>query len=285
MVKTIVINNTNVVSGTNNSLFRYTFPTGQVQFDEGSQIAVQSISIPYSWFNISQNQYNNVSFQYTWNLAPTAGTYTVTLPNPSFMTAEDINEYFQSVMIANGHYLINSTGDYVYYMEIVLNTSRYAYQINTYPLPASLPSGWSNPAGVVFGSTNTPFIIITSNSFGKLIGFSSGTYPPAPTTSNYSILSNITPNITPVNSVLMQCNLVNNSLSIPSKLLFGFAPNTTFGSTINITPSEFAYNDIQQGYFSSIDIQFTDENNNNLVINDSNLVVQLVIRKKNEIGY
>ena len=188
-------------------------------------------------------------------------------------------------MIANGHYLVNSTGDYVYYMEIVLNTSRYAYQLNCYSLPSVLPSGWSNPAGITFGSTNTPYIIITSNSFGKLIGFSSGTYPPAPTTSNYSILSNISPNITPVNSVLMQCNLVNNPLSIPSKLLFGFSPNTTFGSAINITPSEFAYNDIQQGYFSSIDIQFTDQNGNNLIINDSNLVVQLVIRKKSEIGY
>lgn len=282
MVKTIVLNSNNVVAGSNNSLYRYSLPNGQVKFEDGDKIAVQSLNVPYSWFNINASLYNNISFQYIWHTSGSPVSYTITLPNPSFLTVQGINAYLQSQFIANGHYLVNGAGQYVYYAEIVLNTSRYAYQINTYPLPSTLPSGWSNPAGLTLGITTNPQIVILTNNFGKLIGFSAGTYSPTLISTNYSALSDIAPVATPVISVLLQCNILNNTYSIPNRVLFGFTPNTTFGNNIDIAPSEYAYNDILAGYYNYVDIQFTDQNGQNIQLQDPNVVLQLVIKSKDE---
>lgn len=281
MVKTIILNSTNVLPGTNNSVYRYSFPTGQIQFKDGDRIAVQSIFVPYSWFNVS-TQYNNTSFQYIWHTSGAPVSYTVNLPSPSFITITDINNLLQSVMIQNGHYLVNAVGEYVYYAEVVLNQSRYAYQINTYPLPQSLPQNWTNPANLALGITTNPQIVIQNNNFGKLIGFLPGTYSPTLINQNYSALSNTTPNATEVNSVLLLCNILDNKFSIPSKLLYAFSPNASFGNNISIIPSEFAYNDITAGYYSSIDIEFRDQDNRPMILQDSNLVLQLVIKSAGE---
>ena len=50
-MNTIILNSTNVVSGTNNSTLQYNFPNS-VTFDN-HEIAVHSINMYYSWCNIS----------------------------------------------------------------------------------------------------------------------------------------------------------------------------------------------------------------------------------------
>ena len=279
-MKTIVINNTHVVDGTDNSQYKYNFSQGGVKFKD-CEIAVASINIYYSWFSITSALGNN-TFQYVWYDAGGADTYNITIPD-GFYSVADLNAYLQSEMVSNGTYLLDSVGDYVYYLEFTTNSSLYAVQFNSYPIPTALPSGYSNPATITFPATaTTPQIIIPSTDFRDIIGFSAGTYPSATQTSNYSYTSDYTPQVSPTQSIIMRCDLVQNPYSNPQDVIYSFAPTgTTFGSLISSVPNELIWCDIQDQYFQSFNIYFVDQNFTKVKMQDNNLVVLLVIREKN----
>lgn len=275
-MKTLVINGTNVVSG-DNSRYVYNFPISAT-FDN-HEVAVSSLSLYYSWFNISSTLSNN-TFSYTWPVGPV--TISITVPN-GFYTCAQLNAYLQSVMITNNHYLINSTGDYVYYLELVENSSVYGIQFNSYPIPTGLPAGYTAPGGWTGypAVASTPQITILTNDFRNIIGFNAGTYPPVVQATNYSKTSDFTPQFSPVQSCLVSCSLVNNTLAIPPNIIFAFAPtDVTFGSIINPSISSLIWNEVTVGTFPNFQIQFLDQNYNALPINDTNLVVVVSIRKK-----
>ena len=60
----INLNSSHIVPGTNNSQMVFTFPQSQTFSD--SSIAVHSIRLYHSWFNINNALYNNAKFQYKW---------------------------------------------------------------------------------------------------------------------------------------------------------------------------------------------------------------------------
>lgn len=277
----IIINGSSVVSGSNNSIYRYVFPQGSVKFNK-SRVAVASISLYYSWYNILSTLNNN-TFSYVWYTNSGSTTVNITIPD-GFYSIDDLNAYLQSQLIVNGHYLIDGNGDYVYYLEFATNSTYYSIQFNSFPIPTSLPSGYSNPASMTFPITaSTPQIIISSNSFRNIIGFNAGTYPNPVQTTTYSKLSDFTPQVTPVQSVILACTLLNNKYSNPGTVLYSFSPvGTSFGSLIQTNPSQFSFVDIQDGNYNTFDITFLDQNFNFLQINDSNLVVQLLIETKKE---
>ena len=97
-------------------------------------------------------------------------------------------------MISNGYYLINSTGQYVYYYTIQYNTYQYGNQVLAYAVPTSLPTGKTAPSNWAGYPTvsRTPYITVTSNNFGTFLGFTAGNYPAAGTTSSFSANSSIT---------------------------------------------------------------------------------------------
>lgn len=279
-MRTIILNSTNITQGSNNTELIYNFPAGSVEFRD-DEVAINSISLFYSWFNINASLYNNATYQYSW----LGSTFTVTMPNGNY-SIDDLNSYLQSQMLINGHYLVDGAGDYVYYLEFQLNVSKYAVQFNAYPIPTALPAGWTNPASVVFPAVaETPQIIILNNGFKDVIGFTAGTYPPAVVSTQYSKLSDTAPQVSPVNSIVVECNLINNPLSTPSKLLYSFTPtNTVFGEVIKEQPPEFTFNEISNGFYNNIVIKFKDQNLRDLVIQDPQIVILLVIRKKQEGG-
>lgn len=286
-MRTIIINGNNVVPNSLNDTYTYRFPNGAVNFSN-DQIAVASISMYFSWFNITSattgSQYNNNIFQYTWYDNAGATTYTVTLPD-GYYEINDLNSYLQYTLVQNGHYLVDSNNDFVYYIEFVVNPTYYGTQINAYPIPTALPGGWSNPAGMTFPLVaSTPQItILSTNNFGTVVGFNPGTYPPAPQTVNYSALSQNAPQISPVNSLLMTCNVLDNPFANPKTLLYSFNPaGTPFGALINIQVPQFAFVDIYDGQYTDLTIQFFDQNLNRIYINDPNIVVLLAIGKKEQ---
>ena len=287
MVHTIIFNSTTVVTGSNNS--RYRFNLAQTtMLKRGSYVGVQAITMPYSWFNItSANGNNTFSALFPTGAAPLGATLSVTVPD-GFYTLAQLNAYFQFVMIANNYYLINSTGQYVYYAQFVYNTTSYDVEIDTFGVPTALPAGYTAPSagwggGALPATANTPQIVIpATNSIGSIIGFSAGTYPPAQQTATYSVLSDLTPNLTPINSLIMQCNLVNNPYSQFSRTLYSFTPNVGFGSNIDIQNSYPAFVSIQEGYYGFVEIEFVDQNYRPITINDPNLCIQLVIRDPDE---
>lgn len=279
MAYNLVINSSNVV-GNNNSTFVYSFlGSTSLHIKEGSKICVSSISLPYSFFNIT-SAYNNQSFQFNWTVLGLTTTYTITLP-AGFYLVSDISNYLENYFIQNGMYLVDSAGDNVYYLSLNYNTTYYSTQILSFAVPTSLPAGYTQPSNWLgYPSTaTTPQLILSSNNFKSILGFSAGSYPPAPQATNYSITSNILPPIgSNINAIVLSCNLVNNNVTVPSNILDSFPINTTFGSNIVYAPSFEKWVRMNAGSYNNITIQLLDQNLNVINANDANMSLTLLIQ-------
>lgn len=277
---TIALNMSNVVSGSTNSLYRYNFPAGGVKFSGGYKVALQSLSIYYSWPNITV-QNNNNTFTILW-LGGQA--FTVTIPD-GFYTIAEINSYLQSIMVENNLYLIASNGDFVYFLEITTNQALYAVQLNCFAIPTEAQAtalGYTHPAGWTgypVGSAKTPQFVIPSTNIRNIFGINAGTYPAAVQSTVYSKASDFTPQVSPVSSVYMLVNLVNNRFGLPNNIIYNFSPNVSYGSQINVIPPTLVYSKIQQGSYDSISVQFVDQNFQALNILDSNVSILLSIHE------
>lgn len=270
----ITLNASNVVSSdSSNAVYRYEFPSPL--YFKREKVAVTEVSCYYSWYNIT-SALNNNTYQFTFTESGTTTTYTVTMPD-GFYSVADLNTYLQSVCISNGLYLVDAAGDYVYYIEIVDNPTYYSIQLNNYAFPAALPSGYTNPEGLTFdGTAYCTQFIIPANAFQQVIGFNAATIPSAVGATDVATLSDFTPQVTPVESVILSCNLINNRYSNPPSLLYPFtAGDTLFGSLITSSPNNLLYLDCQDGYYNNIEIRFLDQSYNLLQLRDTNLVIQL----------
>jgi hypothetical protein len=114
------------------------------------------------------------------------------------------------------------------------------------------------------------------------LGFQAGVYPVAPQSTVYSIVSNTTPNLTPVNSVILRCSLVSNKGVNPPDAFYSFSPNIGFGSNILVAPSVVGWIDCKEGSFSHLDIQLVDQNFIPMNLKDNNICIQLLIKSKDE---
>jgi hypothetical protein len=272
----IIINGSNLVSDSFNNKFRFDFQGGQIDLSR-AKMSLSNISLYYSWFNITAAQTNNV-FQISFPKAAIT-LYTLTIPDGSY-SIDQLNAYVQFFSIQNGLYLINAAGDYVYYIEFQTNSSLYAVQINLFPLPLALPGGWTNPGGLTFNAVSqTPQVIILSNNFTNIVGFSAGTYPAAPALVQTSITSNITPQVSPVQSLILAVDILNNRVASPSTLLYSFSPaeSSGFGTLINSRVSEYFWVPIRSGNRSSFVVSILDQNGDAIKLNDTNLIIQLLL--------
>ena len=279
MSNTLILNSSNTTNQPN--IFQYNFLNGAFVVNEGSEICISGITIPYSWYNIQQQYYNNTSFQITWTKVAITTTYNIVLPN-GYYSVNSINDYIQGFCVNNGLYLVDSNGNNVYYLAMVYNVSTYSVQLLSFAVPIALPAGYTNPAGLVFPSVaSTPqFIFSATNNFGSIIGFTAGTYPPAIQATNYSITSNTLPNGSPVNSIIVRCNLVSNNVVSPSDILDSFQIDGVFGTNLNYSPNFEKWIKIKSGRYSSFTITFQDQNFNSIPILDTNLLITLLLKTK-----
>lgn len=275
----LILNNSNVLS--NNTYFEYRFKGGGFRVNEGAEICVSQIVYPFSWFNVNEAIYANNVFSYTWNgvlntVKITSGHYSV----------KDINRFLQLYMIEKGHYLVNASGKNVFYIEIKTNLTYYANEITVYPIPTSLPSGYTNPASFPFSSTSgiTPIITIPDyNSyfgFGSLIGFLPGSYfTDGPSTVSKTLLSNCTANITPITSIVIRCNLCKNDCTSVADVLDTFSVgNTSFGTNITYSPPYEKWISMNHGYHHTLVLYLQDQNFNRIEANDSNIMISLLLK-------
>lgn len=388
-MRTLIINSSNVVENTNNSVYRYNFPAGNVEFTKGQKLALGSIQMYYSTFNITSAQGNN-KFNYIW---VDDREIEITIPD-GFYDIDGINNFLHFVMIQQGHYLLNTAGEYFYFLTFVINTSTYQININAYPLSLATypvasytigdystatitssspttPVAWSRPTNAI-----TPMIRILANNFRNIVGFGTGYYPQGqtgyattiPTTSlaeanitnspatttftitsivataltttgspsllagmvisgtgitlgtyivsgsvnswvvsvsqtigaitgtfysmgasqspSYSVIqtfgSSSVPQVSPLSSYVLTCNLLNNNFAIPNSLLYSFSPQGAFGEQFTIAPNQYSFIDIQAGQYNSFEVTFLDQRNVPTTLQDSNLVILLVIMDKND---
>ena len=286
-MNTIVLNSTNILAGSNNSTLVYNFPTS-VRF-ENHQIAVQSVNMYYSWQNINSTSLKNNTFSFTWVVGSTTTTYTVTIP-AGLYEISDINNYLQFVFIQAGQYLINATGQYVYYAEFIVNPNTYAVNIITYPVPTSLPSGWTAPvanvqtgavAFVGFPTTYfNPLITIPAN-FSLIVGYATN-FATSQNTGNNTILtytSSIAPQVQPNPTALMTISNISNEYSSPSSIIHSVVPDVGFGELIKSVPNEYVFCKLLKGTISSLFIRFVGQDSNSLAIQDPNMSIILLIRE------
>jgi hypothetical protein len=198
-----------------------------------------------------------------------------------------INSFLQSYCISESLYLLDASGDYVYYLELVENVSAYSVQFNAYPVPTALPVGYTAPAGWPGypAVASVPQLIVPDTNFQYIIGFTPATYPAATQATNYSHLSDFTPQVTPVSSCVLTCSLLNNRYSNPGTILYSFSPaGTTYGALIESEPTQYSFIDIQDGSYSYIEVSFIDQDFNPITLQDTNLIIVLLIRN-NRLDY
>ena len=370
MVATIVLNQNNLVADGNNNTFVYKFPNS-VAFPH-HEIAIQSVSMFYSWTNINVGLANN-TFSYLWgatsysvstnanivastlitfSAAPTNGgfaigqamtggsapatitavnsstsivvsvaqtilaaqpltfstaaqTFVITIPTGQYSIA-DLNALLQFNSVKNGHYLVNGSNQNVYYLEMFVNATRYAIQVNTFPVPIALPAGWSAPQPSFAAGTSgwagfpaatfNPCMFIPAK-FNELVGFPAGTYTIGNGTSgttiftaldtggvNKSYISSIAPQVQPNSSVYFSISNIENKYSIPNSIIYSLNPAVEFGLQINEYPPQFAWNKLLNGTYNQIRLQILGLNFQPLQIQDPNMTIVLVIRDTKDLA-
>jgi hypothetical protein len=196
-----------------------------------------------------------------------------------YADVNDINKYLQYWFIQNNYYVLDAYGNYVYFMEFAYNINRYAVETIFYPM--NLPSGGSNPAGMLLMGSTMQLVISSANTgFGKSVGLSQGTYGNAGT-STQSILSNITVEGSPITALNLTCNLVNNSISSSSpNTFYCWTPTGSFGSNLSLTVPELVYIDCYAGRWQQILIEIKDQEGRDVQMKDSTVAIMLCLRSE-----
>jgi len=314
MVATIVLTQNNIVPSAlnnGNNQFVYNFPNS-IAFPN-HEISVQNINMYYSWANINSTNLHNNTFYYTWGVAgnapPYSAQFAVVIPDGLYEIST-INHFLQYTMIQNGHYLVDTaTGNYVYFMEMVISPSNYTVQINTFPVPAiaagptaptgyTLGSGWSyvgnsfvptvcmanpNITGGGAGSTH-PY-----TDFYKIVGLNptsttnGGLYTISTVLTTKSTNSVIAPQVQPNPTLFLAISNIDNKYSNPSTIVYQLGADVGFGQLINITPPQFAYNKLIPGTYNGLRLQILGTDFQPIQILDPAISITLVIRDRKDI--
>jgi hypothetical protein len=281
----LTINSTNVANSLNN-MYQYQFKNGAFEVPANAEMMITSFQIPYSWYNIT-SRYNNNSFKIYWPNGAVGNytAFTLTLDD-GFYTVNALNARIQQFCIEKGMYLTDGSGNNVYYVSITPNSTAYANQIITKLVPLVV-TGFTQPSNFAGYPTTTrrpPYIeILSNNNFGKFLGFTAGNYGITKTT-DYNVLSNVIPQGSIVNSLIIKCSLVNNGTSNQSDILDAFAiggsSGGTFGGNLNYTNNIEKWVRISEGRYNNFIVTIVDQNNNEISILDNNLLINFLIRVK-----
>jgi hypothetical protein len=205
-----------------------------------------------------------------------------------FYEISDMNNFLHQTMLNNGHYLTEiSTNNAVWFLTMSVNTSTYKVDLLSFPMintfytpalyttpvpPAPIPA-WSVPAV----SANPQFVIPATN-FTNIVGLAAGSYPAAQTNTVITTSSStFAPQVSPLSSYLVKCNLVNNPYGVPNSLIYSFPPSGSFGQQFVVAPNEYSFIDAQDGFYNTMRIEITDQNDRPTIILDSNMNILMVI--------
>ena len=293
-MRTLVLNNNNVVQNGQNNTLVYRFPTTPKFYN--NYVAVASVSMYYSWFNIADS-YNNSTFRYTW---VDGNTYDITIPNGLYEVST-LNQFLQYKMIENAHYLIdNATGQNVYFLEILVNDARYKVQVNQFVVPtlavftASLAATYTAPLGfayspvsgvnvrypgINFGYNGSKLgdilgFVTNSNVSDGLIAIPSPWYFQAASPTAYS---STTPNIQPNSSVLLSVSSVDNPYASPTSVIYSITPSVAVGTIIADKPPQLLWNKLINGAYSQLTITLLGTDLRPLAIQDGAMTIILAI--------
>ena len=191
-------------------------------------MALANLSIYYTWKNV-KSIYNNTKFKI---LAPTWNE-TCDLPDGLY-TISQIQDYIEYII--KKHETIGETAPILIYANKISN--RIVFKIKT---------GYK--------------LLLLSKETMKLLGSTKDT-------TDADKNSETVPRLENVEVVLVHCNLVNNSYQQLLRVLFTFVPNKQYGQLISISAHSLVFFKTINTEFSEKEVWFTDQNNNDLEIED-----------------
>lgn len=254
--------------------YTYRYPMQQLEIKSHGTLNLNSASLYYSWFNVS-SEYNNNKITLTLDNIGGPRTLNITFPD-GFYTVEQLNSYVQKIFVENGWYLQDSNGNNVYFWELVTNESYYRCEIKATRWPLTT-SGYTVPSGFVgVASQNRVIQTTILGNFGKLIGFSNATYPQNDEAVSYNQLGDLVPNISPISTILVLCNLAFNRQSSNSSTLASIGlQNTRFGQMIVYNSAIPMNITVRKGIYDFIEIELRDNNYNPLPLIDPDILISL----------
>lgn len=277
----IIITQKNLVPGTTNT-FEYKF-SNNVDFSN-LDIGLSQASIFHSWFNITAAKNNN-QFSIIHPIAGVANTtLNFTIPDGGYEVA-DLNNFLRYELVKNGYYLTNNTtGEQIVYAEFKVNPSVYKVEFISYPLPTSLPSGYSAGPSLVFPSTTrTTQLSFTQVQFGNIIGFVPGTYPSVQPIVLTTSSSTVTPVVSDVQNVVITLNSCMNPFAPNSSIIYSVSPaSVSFGRLITDKPNEICWVPQQSSFRQSITLQLTNQDLQPIELQDTDITVILLIRFRDQ---
>ena len=191
-------------------------------------VALSNLSIYYAWKNI-RSSYNNNKFKIS---APTWNEE-FEFPDGSY-SISDIQDYSEYILKKHSESVDNpSIRIYVNKIENRITfkiKSEYYFELLT---PETMK---------LLGSAESK---ITKNKNGENV-----------------------PHLEVVELVLVHCNLVNNDYQQDSRILYTFVPNKTFGSLLEISPTNHVFLKTFNSEFQEIKIWFTDQTSTSLQVED-----------------
>ena len=191
-------------------------------------VALSNLSIYYTWKNI-KSSYNNNKFK----TSDPTWNEEFELPDGSY-SISDIQDYFEYILKKHSESVDNPP------IRIYVNRieNRITFKIKSgYYLELLTPETMK-----LLGSAESK---ITKDKNGENV-----------------------PRLEVVELVLVYCNLVNNDYQQGSRILYAFVPNKTFGSLLEISPTNHVFLKTFNSEFQEIKIWFTDQKSMPLEIED-----------------
>jgi hypothetical protein len=279
----LIINQSHLVDGTTNT-YRYNF-SANVDMSN-IDIGLGSASIWFSWRNITALKNNN-RFSI---IHPATGTTNVTLnltiPDGGY-EIDDINNYLRYFLVNNGYFIQNNTtNEQIVYCKFQVNASTYSVEFVSYPLPTSLPSGFSAGSAITFPSTTrAPQLVVNQSGFGDVIGYALGTYPAVQPTVLTTSSSTKVPVVSDVTNVILTLDSAMNPFAPNSKVIHSISPaGVNYAQLIKSEPNEIAWIPQQSSWRQSITLQLVNQNLQPIEQYDTDLTIKLLLRMRDQNG-
>lgn len=257
---------------------KFYFPFPSTRDMNGAKIGLKSVSIYNSWNNIDPI-YNNQQFSIIFPSGTGNTTIPITIP-AGIYTVEDLNNFLRNFFISNNLYLTETaSGDITVYAEFRTNGTAYSIDFVSFPVPITLPLGFTN-AGITLPTVSRgPQIVIANNGFKTILGYLPGTYPTVQQSTIYTKQSDNIPVISPVQSVNLTCDAVLNLFSANSSVIHSFTSKTAgSGQLIDSSPNEVSFIDCSGGSREGLTFQFTDQLGRPLALKDPDVNINILIQ-------
>ena len=274
----------------------YVLPSA-TQFSK-SQLSLIAGTYYNSFKNISAALGNNVIS----GTFPHSGTQVAWGPctlDDGFYSISDINNALWNFFIVNKLYMVNASGENVYFAQIMVNPITYVVELDTFLIPTAAQmtlNGWTQPPGgainisgaalfwsgsitisaplaVMLGATNSGGF--TTTVWNSLAWTGS---PGGGATNGVPFFGVSAPSINPVTSVLVRCNLVCSYVGNPTDLLCQVPVVSAYGSINQFQAPYPTFSSVIDAQFSTIELSFMDQNLNTLYFFDPELTFTLQIK-------